>query len=112
MNSREWEGSRWAEMVARQGTNPTMDKKLIITICPVGALVSRKQNPNVPRTPQEIARQTIESYQAGASVAHLHNRDEYGRPVTTTELLKLDFGQNHNGDQKPVFSRQISTMLT
>jgi 3-keto-5-aminohexanoate cleavage enzyme len=88
MTGKEWQGSRWAEMVARQGINPTMDKPLVITVCPVGALVSRKQNPNQPRTPQEIAQETIASYKEGATVAHLHFRDEYGHPVTTTDLLK------------------------
>jgi 3-keto-5-aminohexanoate cleavage enzyme len=88
MTRKEWEGAEWAEMVANQLKNPTMDKKLCITVCPVGALFSRMQNPNLPRSPQEIAKETIESYNEGACMAHLHNRDEYGKPVTTTELLK------------------------
>ena len=88
MKATEWQGSRWAEMVMRQAPNPTMDKKLIITACPVGSLVCRKQNPHVPHSPEEIAREAIESYHAGATVAHLHNRDAHGNPVTRTDLLK------------------------
>jgi 3-keto-5-aminohexanoate cleavage enzyme len=88
MTDKEFEGYEWAEMVFRSEINPTMNKKLVITVCPVGALVSRKQNPNQPRSPKEIAGDTIASYREGASVAHLHNRNEYGHPVTTTELLK------------------------
>lgn len=88
MTNKEWEGSKWAEMVRNSDLNPTMDKPLIITICPVGGLVSRKQNPHQPRTPAEIAEEAISACQEGAAVVHLHNRDEQGNPVTTTELLK------------------------
>lgn len=88
MTGKEFKGSRWAEMVMEQEINPTMDKKLIITVCPVGALVARKQNPHVPYTPEEIAQEVIGSYKEGASVAHLHNRDVDGRPLNKTEVLK------------------------
>lgn len=49
--------------------------KLIITAAVVGALTTREQNPNVPYTPEEIARAAIESWKAGASIVHLHVRD-------------------------------------
>jgi len=88
MDGREWEGAKWAEMIAKQVKNPTMDKKLCISVCPAGATISRRQNPNQPYTPQEIAREAIESYEEGACLAHLHVRDENGKPVTTTPVLK------------------------
>lgn len=74
-------------MVSEQEKNLTMDKKLFITVCPTGALISRRQNPNQPYTPEEIAREVIEAYGEGASLAHIHTRDEHGGPATTTELL-------------------------
>lgn len=83
-----WPGAKWADMVIKQGVVPTMDKPLIITVCPVGALVSRRQNPNLPYTPEEIAADAIAAYREGAAVAHLHNRDANGKPITTTEYLK------------------------
>ena len=88
MSTDEWQGSRWAEMVLNQARIPTLEKKLVITICPVGALVSRTQNPNQPRTPQEIADGTVAAYREGASVVHFHNRNEHGHPVTNTEIIK------------------------
>lgn len=88
MNGKEFEGFTWADMVARQAKNPTMDKKLFITVCPTGALFSRRQNPHQPYTPEEISREVIESYGEGACLAHIHTRDAYGRPATTTELLR------------------------
>jgi 3-keto-5-aminohexanoate cleavage enzyme len=88
MVGKEFEGFDWAKMIAEQERNPTMDKPLFITICPTGALISRKQNPNQPYTPEEIAKEVIESYQEGACLAHLHTRDPMGGPRTTTELLR------------------------
>ena len=52
----------------------TMDKKLIITVAPVGALISKKQNPNQPSNAKEIAEQVIGAYKEGASVFHVHCR--------------------------------------
>jgi len=88
MTDMEWLGAEWAERVLKSKKNLTMDKKLVITVCTVGALISRKQNPNQPITPKDIARETIESYNEGAVVAHLHTRDANGRPGTSMEVLK------------------------
>jgi 3-keto-5-aminohexanoate cleavage enzyme len=88
MSERDWEGAQWAEMVLHQEKNPTMDKKLIITVCPVGALFSRRHNPHMPYTPGEIAREVIASYEEGAAVAHLHTRDADGRPGSSRDDLK------------------------
>jgi len=88
MEEKEWEGVKWAEMVLHQEKNLSIDKPLIITVCPTGALFSRKQNPNQPYTPEEIARETIESYEEGASIVHLHTRDEKGNPRTSIDTLK------------------------
>lgn len=88
MATEEWQGTRWAEMVLKSAKNPTMDKPLVITVCPIGSLFARVQNPYQARSPKEIAEQTIAAYKEGASVAHLHTRNEHDRPVTTTPLLK------------------------
>ena len=64
-------------------------EKLIITVAPTGSLTTRQQNPGLPHTPEEIARATIDSYGAGASVVHLHVRDPLtGHPVHKAELFK------------------------
>jgi len=63
--------------------------KLVITVSVTGSLTTREQNPNIPYTPEEIAASTLESYQAGASVVHLHVREPVtGRPVQDTDLFK------------------------
>jgi len=88
MTKKEWEGSEWAEWVFKSEKILTMDKPLILTVCPVGALFSRNHNPHLPCTAKDLAREVIESYHEGASVAHLHTRDELGYPAASFDHLK------------------------
>ncbi len=55
-----------------------MKNKTIITVATTGAWPTKKDNPAIPLTPQEIADDVYECWQAGAAVAHLHMRDESG----------------------------------
>jgi len=50
-------------------------KKTIITVATTGSWPTKKNNPNVPMTPKEIADDVYKCYTAGASIAHLHMRD-------------------------------------
>jgi len=50
-------------------------EKLIISVAVTGGLTTRQNNPNLPHTPQEIARAAIDSCRAGASIVHMHVRD-------------------------------------
>lgn len=52
--------------------------KCIITVAVTGAWPKKENNPNVPMTPQEIASDVYECWQAGAAIAHLHMRDDEG----------------------------------
>ena len=52
-----------------------MQDKLIISSAVCGSVPSKKQNPNVPYTPMEIANQALASWKAGAAIAHIHVRD-------------------------------------
>lgn len=56
-------------------------EKLIITACLTGAEVTREQQPNLPLTAEEIAEAAYECYLAGASMVHIHARDEEGNPT-------------------------------
>ena len=55
--------------------------KLIITVAPVGAEVTRKDNPNLPLTAAEIAEEAVQCRAQGASILHLHVRDAAGNPT-------------------------------
>ena len=62
--------------------------KVILTVAPTGSSTSRKQTPHVPLTPAEIADETYRSWQAGASVVHLHVRDDEGNACMCYDKFK------------------------
>jgi uncharacterized protein (DUF849 family) len=62
--------------------------KIIITAAVTGAFPSKEHNPNIPLTPQEIAADVYECWQAGAAVAHLHMRDDQGRGTMNQEKFR------------------------
>ena len=55
--------------------------KLWITAALVGAEVTREQQPHLPITPEEIAKEAADAREAGAAIVHLHVRDDAGRPT-------------------------------
>ncbi len=63
-------------------------EKLIITAAVCGAEVTRKQTPYIPLTPEEIANEACASYKAGASIVHIHVRDETGNPTQDVKVFK------------------------
>jgi len=63
-------------------------EKLIITCCITGAEVTKEHNPAVPYTPGEISQSTYEAYKAGASIVHLHVREDNGTPTQDKEIYK------------------------
>ena len=56
-------------------------RAMVINVAMTGAVPKKRDNPNVPLTPEEIAADAIACAEAGASVVHLHVRDEDGNPV-------------------------------
>lgn len=62
--------------------------KLIITAAICGAEVTKGQNPNVPYTISEIAKEAHLAYQAGASIIHLHVREDDGTPTQNKHRFK------------------------
>jgi 3-keto-5-aminohexanoate cleavage enzyme len=62
--------------------------QLIITVAPVGAETSRQDNPNLPLTPREIADEAIRCAEKGASIIHLHVRDEEGKATQSKTIFK------------------------
>ena len=65
----------------------TFDKKLVVNVAPTGAFVNRKENPLQPYTPEEIAKAVIDSYKAGATMWHVHCRDDEGYPSSDPDLV-------------------------
>ena len=64
-------------------------EKLIITAALTGGEVTRKQQPNLPLTPDEIAEAAYECYLNGVSIVHVHARDTNGDPTQDYETNKI-----------------------
>lgn len=62
--------------------------KVIITVAPTGLAANRNQCPAIPYTPAEIAEEAYRSYLAGASVVHIHARDDDGTPTQRIEAYQ------------------------
>lgn len=60
----------WLERVQKSSFPP-----LMICAAITGGIQGKEANPDLPETPEEQVEQTLEAYQAGASMVHLHARD-------------------------------------
>ena len=71
-------------MIAERGAD---GRPVVICVAPTGAEVTREHNPAVPYTPTEIAGEVVAACEAGASLAHLHVRDDDGTPTGRPEVF-------------------------
>jgi 3-keto-5-aminohexanoate cleavage enzyme len=62
-----------------------MADKIVITCALTGVLATRKQCPAIPYTPAEIAEEAKRAYDAGATVVHIHARNDDGSPSYEVE---------------------------
>ncbi len=60
---------------------------LIITVAPTGNVPTKDQNSALPVTPQEISDVAVRCREAGASLIHIHARDEQSRPTLDPEVF-------------------------
>lgn len=79
----------------------------IITVAITGSLPTKADNPAVPITIAEQIESTQEAFEAGATVAHCHVRDDTGRPTSDPER----FGRLLEGLRRhcPSMVVQVST---
>ena len=61
---------------------------VVLTVAVTGADVFRENNPNIPYTTAEIAEQSIAAGRAGATVVHVHVREDDGTPSGRPELFQ------------------------
>ncbi|CAH2716562.1 3-keto-5-aminohexanoate cleavage enzyme [Neobacillus rhizosphaerae] len=62
--------------------------KLMITAALTGAEVTKEQHPALPVTPEEIAIAAYECFKAGASIIHIHARENDGTPSQNIEIYR------------------------
>ncbi len=65
-----------------------MPEKRFISVALTGNWGDKSTNPAIPMSPQEIAISAFEAYKAGASIVHIHMRDELGKPTMRTDLFE------------------------
>ena len=84
-----------------------MSKPCIITVAITGAVPKKEDNPAVPVTPAEQIESTHEAYETGASLVHIHVRNEDQSPGSDPEK----FAQVQEGVSKycPGMIIQFST---
>lgn len=61
---------------------------LVITVASTNIKWTKKDSPYVPETPEEIAEDILKAYLEGASVAHIHARDEHGKATFETKYFR------------------------
>ncbi|WP_435361895.1 3-keto-5-aminohexanoate cleavage protein [Haloarchaeobius sp. DFWS5] len=64
--------------MAYTGYNDYFEKPLVISVATTGGHQGKEANPNLPEQPEEIAQDLAACEEAGASIVHLHARDENG----------------------------------
>lgn len=62
--------------------------KVILTVATTGAWPTKKETPYVPLQPEEIAEEIYQCYKAGASVAHIHVRDDEDKASMSFEKFE------------------------
>lgn len=63
-----------------------MDKKLIINACVAGAFVSKKNNPHLPISTKDVAKNVEGAYKAGATIWHFHPKN----PETGSQFIPVE----------------------
>lgn len=62
--------------------------KVVVTCALTGVLANRQQCPAIPYTPKEIAEEAHRAYNAGATVVHIHAREDDGAPTWRLEVFQ------------------------
>jgi len=69
-------------MAQQQKVAESRDRDVCVVTCALtGVLANRKQNAAIPYTPAEIGEEARRAYEAGASVVHIHARNDDGSPT-------------------------------
>jgi len=63
-----------------------LQDKVVVTCALTGVAATRKQCPAIPYTPAEIGEEARRAYEAGASIVHIHAREDDGAPSHRVEV--------------------------
>jgi 3-keto-5-aminohexanoate cleavage enzyme len=59
---------------------------LLINFCPTGMIPTKEMTPHVPISPSEVIDDACRALELGASIVHLHARDDRGKPTWRGEI--------------------------
>ena len=62
-------------------------KKLILSAALTGAATNRSHCPYIPYTPKELGEEALRAVEAGASIVHIHAREDDGMPSWRPEVF-------------------------
>ena len=65
-----------------------MSNKVFISCAVTGSGDTAGKHPDLPKTPEQIAKASIEAAKAGAAIAHIHVREEDGTPSRRLDLYR------------------------
>lgn len=71
-----------------EGFQDYFDKPVIVSVATTGGLHGKEANSNLPEQPEEIAEDVAACERAGASIVHLHARDEDGNDTKSVERFQ------------------------
>ncbi|MHA2326845.1 MAG: 3-keto-5-aminohexanoate cleavage protein, partial [Promethearchaeota archaeon] len=84
--------------------------KLVISAALAGAAVFKQQNPAVPYTAEEFGNEAKKCYDAGASIVHIHARNERGYPTWDLDIIKAVIDTIH--EKAPEILINLSSAIT
>ena len=61
------------------------DTPVVVAVAITGSVPRKENNPAVPITVSEQVESTHEAFEAGATIAHCHVRDDEGKPTSDPE---------------------------
>lgn len=64
-----------------QGYTDYFDKPMILSVATTGGMHGKEANENLPEQPEEIVDDVVACREAGATIVHIHARDENGDPT-------------------------------
>ena len=65
----------------------TFDQPCIVTAALTGVLADRRQCPAIPYTPAEIGEEALRCWEQGATVVHIHARNDDGSPTFSPDTF-------------------------
>ena len=65
-----------------------MNNKVFISCAVTGSGDTAAKHPDLPKTPEQIANAAIEAAKAGAAIAHIHVREDDGKPSRRLNYIR------------------------